>query len=45
MKKLLLVGAVPAVPENYFNVKTILDQMDMEAIEFTVSADVKMRMY
>ena len=45
VKKLLLIGAVPAVPENYFNVKTILDQLNMEAIEYTVSADVKMCMY
>ena len=45
MKKLLLIGAVPSVPENYFNVKTILDQLNMEAVEFTVSADVKMRMF
>ena len=45
MKKLLILGAVPSVPENYFNVKTILQQLNMEALEFTVAADVKMRMY
>ena len=45
VKKLLLIAAVPGVPENHFNVKTILDQVNMEAIEFTVAADVKMCKY
>ena len=45
VKKLLVVGAAPAVPENYFNVKTILEELDIEALEFTVSADIKLRKY
>ena len=45
VKKLLLIAVVPGVPENHFNVKTILDQVNMEAIEFTVAADVKMCKY
>ena len=44
VKKLLVLGAVPDVPENYSNVKTILDQLNIEAIQFTVSADIKMLM-
>ena len=42
MKKLLLLAAVPKTPENYNNVKAILDELNIEALEFTVSADVKM---
>lgn len=42
MKKLLVLGAVAEVPENYYNVKVILDQLNIEALQFTVSADVKM---
>ena len=45
VKKLLLVAAVPAAPENHFNVKAILDQVDIEALEFTVAADIKMCKY
>ena len=42
VKKLFVIGAVPNVPENYFNVKVVMDQLNMEAVEFSVSADVKM---
>ena len=45
MKKLFLVAAVPGDPENYESVKAILDQVDMDALEFTYAADVKMCMY
>ena len=33
---------MPDASENYFNVKAMLDKVDMEAFEFTVSADLKM---
>ena len=42
---MLLLAAVPDAPENYFNVKSILAQLDIEALEFTVSGDVKIRKY
>ena len=42
VKRLLVIGAVPDASENYFNVKAMLDKVDMEAFEFTVSADLKM---
>ena len=42
VKKLIVLGAVADVPENYNNVKVILDQLDVEALEFTMSADIKM---
>ena len=45
VKRLLVLGIVQNVPENYFNVKTILNQLNLEALEFTVSADIKMRKY
>ena len=45
MKKLLVVGAVPDAAENYFNVKTMLDKVDIEALEFTVAAVIKMCEY
>ena len=41
VKKLLLIAAVPKTPENY-DVKAILNELNIEALEFTVSADVKM---
>ena len=44
VKKLFLIGVVPKVPENHFNVKTILNQVNIDVIEFTASADVKMLM-
>ena len=44
MKKLIILAAVPNVPENYANVKLILNELNMEALEFTYSADVKMLM-
>ena len=45
VKKLLIVGAVPHAAENYHNVKAILDQLEIDALEFTVAADVKMCKY
>ena len=42
VKKLLVLGAVADVPDNYPNVKVILDQLNIEALQFTVAADVKM---
>ena len=37
-----MVGAVPNAAENYFNVKAMLDKVEMEAVEFTVAGDIKM---
>ena len=37
VKKLIVLGAVADVPENYFNVKVMLDQLNIEALEFTMS--------
>ena len=45
VKKLIVLGAVPDVPENYFNVKIILDELNMEALEYTTAADIKMRRF
>ena len=42
VKKLLLLAVVPEVPENYFNVKAILSSLDIEGIEFTTAADIKL---
>ena len=42
VKKLILAGVVPNVPENHFNVQTILSNLNLEAIEFTTAADLKM---
>ena len=42
VKKLQVLGAVADVPENYHNIKVILNQLNIEALQFTVSADVKM---
>ena len=40
-----MLGAVADIPENYCNVKTVLDQLNVEALEFTMSADIKMRRF
>ena len=42
MKKLQLLAIFPEVPETNENVGTILDQMDLDSVGFTVSADIKM---
>ena len=42
VKKLLILSAWPDVPENHSNIKKMLDKLDVEAIEFSVSADTKM---
>ena len=42
VKKLILLAAVPDVPETYFNIKSILDNLDLETVEFTGSVDLKM---
>ena len=42
VKKLIVIGAVADVQENYANVKVILDQLNIEALEFTMTADIKM---
>ena len=31
------------VPENHFNIKAILDSLNLEVVEFSAAADVKMR--
>ena len=45
VKRLILIGAVQDVPENYHNVKAILNELNIEALDFTVSADIKMCKY
>ena len=42
VKKLILLGVLPDVPENYFNVQAILSNLNLTAIEFTAAADLKM---
>ena len=42
VKKLFLLGVVPDVPETYFNVKAILSSLNLEVVEFTAAADIKM---
>ena len=39
---MMVLGAVPQVPENYLNVKMIMEQLNLEAIEFTLSVDIQM---
>ena len=45
MKKLFLLGVVPEVPENYTNVKMIMSSLNLEVIEFSAAADIKMCKY
>ena len=45
VKRMLVMGAVPEIPENYPNVKMVLDELNMEAVEFTMSLDIKMHKF
>ena len=38
----MLLAVVPKIPENHPNMAAILSELNMEAVEFSVSADVKM---
>ena len=42
VKKLLLVSVYPGVPEVHMNMKKILEDLKVEAVEFLVSTDIKM---
>ena len=45
VKKLLIVIIYPEVPEVHSNLKKILGDLQIEAVDFLVSADIKMRKY
>ena len=42
VKKLHIISAFPNVPERYENLKSILDDLSIEAVNFSISADIKM---
>ena len=42
VKKLHIISAFPNVPERYENLKSILDDLNIEAVDFSISADIKM---
>ena len=42
VKQLLVLAACPEVPEEYSNLTAILDELCIECLEFSVSADIKM---
>ena len=41
VKKLFVVGLVPDVQELYFNVKSMLEELKLEGIEYSFCADIK----
>ena len=41
VKKMFLVGLIPDVQEIYPNVKTMLEELDLDGIEYGLSADIK----
>ena len=45
VKKLLVLSVYPEVPEVHLNLKKILEELNIEAIDFLVSADIKMRKF
>ena len=45
VKKLLLLSVYPDVPEVHSNMKKILEELGIEALDFLVCADIKMRKY
>ena len=42
VKKLMILAVVPKVSENHPNLQAISNELNMQAVEFSVSADVKM---
>ena len=42
VKKLLILAAWPDVPEAYLNLKQMLELLEVEALQFSISADIKM---
>ena len=42
MKKLILLAVYPNVPECHENISTILSDLGIEAIDFGITADLKM---
>ena len=45
VKKLILISVYPGVPEVYSNVRTLLEDLNIEALDFSITADLKMRKY
>ena len=45
VKKTLILGIVPRIQELHCNVKKILDILQVEGLEFSHSADIKMRRF
>ena len=45
VKKLFILSVYPQVPEVHINLKNILEELNIEAIDFLVSADIKMRKF
>ena len=44
VRKTLILGIVPRIQELHCNVKKILNLLEIEGLEFSHSADIKMRM-
>ena len=45
VKKLLLISVYPEIPEVHSNMKKILSELGIEAVDFLVCADIKMRKF
>ena len=44
VKKIFLLAAFPVVKESWFNIKAILTLLNLEAVDFNQSADMKLQM-
>ena len=42
VKKVPLLAVVPDIPKSHFNVKSILEQVDLGGLNFVYAVDVKM---
>ena len=45
VKKVIMIGLVPNVQENYENVKTILTAIDLSRLPISFSCDIKLDLY
>merc|ERR1711923_547410 len=45
VKKAMMLGFVPDVQENFFNVKTLIQKIDLTGLNVSFSVDIKMALY
>ena len=41
VNKLIIIAACPAIQELHFNLALILEELNLEAVDFTITGDIK----